>query len=1386
MRRFAILITALAVAMSALVVSQAHATGVPSNGKYLCTTGEASSSNSNPRFTITDGVVLGGNYCVDSVIIPAGVTGIGSFAFNEARLLTSITIPAGVTSIGDYAFFNAVSLTSITIPATVTSIGEYAFTSTTALNSIVVDSENITFSSIADVLFNKDATTLIRYPSGKSGTSYSIPSGITRIGSGAFSGSVSLTSITIPTGVTNIESNTFIYATKLSSINIPSSVRSIGDSAFAYASSLASVRIPSSVISIGEYAFDNATTLASVYFFGDQPSIGTNAFSNIASGPTAYITSTATGFTKTGTPLRWNGFTVETFNPNGKFLCTTGLPTTSTPNFTITDSVVTQGSNCAGSVVIPAGVTSIGDDAFAGANLLTSITIPSSVTSIGAGAFFGAAILSSVTIPTGVTSIGVDAFSFASSLTSITIPASVTSIGDSAFKSASSLASVYFLGNKPTSGINVFLNIAAGAKGYITSTATGFVAVGQTWDWLTVTANVANGTYLCTTGQPSSSIPNFTITSGVVTLGSNCVGSVVIPASVTSIGDNAFWGATSLTNITIPASVTSIGEYAFQGATSLTSITIPASVTSIGGRAFWGTTSLTSVTVQIGNPNYISDSGVLFNKLSTTLVSYPARKSGSSYSIPSSVTSIADTAFAFANSLTSITIPAGVTNIGSFAFEATTAMTSITIPAASTSIRDNAFLNASSLSSVYFLSSTAPVIGDYVFSGVAAGAKAYIAFGSTGFADVGQTWYGLTVTNYVTPDGTYDCNTGLQTSSNPNFTITDGVVHSGGSCRGSVVIPASVTSIGINAFSGSFAVTSITIPASVTRIEPYAFSGATALTTVTFGFNSQLSNIGEAAFEGANSLASITIPASVTSIGNYVFNDTTSLTAITVDSENNNFVSTDGVLFDKASTTLINYPAAKSGDSYSIPASVTRIGMNAFTYASRIINITIPPSVSSIGTSAFTSASSLANITISSNDLTIGEYAFYNLTSLKGIYFLGNAPTTVGDYAFYGAAGGAKAYVISTAKGFLKPKVKTWNGLTIATHAPDGTYLCTTGMPSSSTPNYRIIDGVVTLGSNCAGSVVIPAGVRIIGSNAFLGATSLSSVEFGSGNALVSIESNAFKGASSLTDIRQTLEMDNTASPTSVRTNKVSTTSVRATAVSTGINFPTSLVSIGDYAFSGATSLTSVTIPASVTSIGDSAFADATALVSVYFLGNKPTVGTNTFSNIASGAKAYVAPGATGFDALGTTSPLNGLIVEVVGATPTPVVDAPTPVTSTTAPVVNNSNTIIETATPAAPVVDDSAVRAAEADLVARTIGKKKSYVVKTLAKRVGIKIVSSKATVSLTVSKTSKKICVFAKSKLSTLKAGKCIVTFTVQEPTPKKGKKPKAKKTAKTLVVK
>ena len=153
--------------------------------------------------------------------------------------------------------------------------------------------------------------------------------------------------------------------------------------------------------------------------------------------------------------------------------------------FTITSGVVSAGNSCAGSAVVPADVTSIGEDAFAGAAALTSIAFDgtSSLTSIS-GAFYGAIALTSITIPASVTSIGNYAFYNARALTSITIPASVTSIGDYAFQDAISLVSVYFLGNAPaTIGTTPFLNTAAGAKALIRSGATGFTTSGTPALW---------------------------------------------------------------------------------------------------------------------------------------------------------------------------------------------------------------------------------------------------------------------------------------------------------------------------------------------------------------------------------------------------------------------------------------------------------------------------------------------------------------------------------------------------------------------------------------------------------------------------------------------------------------------------------------------------------------------------------------------------------------------------------------------------------------------------------------------------------------------------------------------------------------------------------------
>ena len=343
--------------------------------------------------------------------------------------------------------------------------------------------------------------------------------------------------------------------------------------------------------------------------------------------------------------------------------------------------------------------------------------------------------------------------------------------------------------------------------------------------------------------------------------------SITIPNSVMEIGSSAFSGCSSLTSITIPNSVTEIGVYAFKGCTSLTSITIPNSVTNIGDSTFWGCSSLTAIYVAVDNKNYTSVNGVLFNKDKTALICYPAGKTDKSYNITNSVTSIGDYAFNGCSSLTSVTIPNSVTEIGGSAFVGCASLKSITMPNSVTSIGDMAFYKCSSL-------------------------------------------------------------------------------------------------------------TSITIPDSVT-------------------------SIGSSAFSDCSKLRSITIPNSVTSIGAWAFNGCTGLTAINVAMENQNYVSPDGVLYNKDKTTIICYPAGKKGNNYKIPDGVTEIGSIAFSRCSSLTSVTIPNSVTSIGSGAFNGCTSLTRVTIPNSVTKIGWNAFSGCTSLTSIT-IPNSVISIDWYAFMG------------------------------------------------------------------------------------------------------------------------------------------------------------------------------------------------------------------------------------------------------------------------------------------------------------------------------------------------------------------------------------------------
>ena len=188
----------------------------------------------------------------------------------------------------------------------------------------------------------------------------------------------------------------------------------------------------------------------------------------------------------------------------------------------------------------------------------------------------------------------------------------------------------------------------------------------------------------------------------------------------------------------------------------------------------------------------------------------------------------------------------------------------------------------------------------------------------------------------------------------------------------SITIPSSVTSIGNSAFWDCSSLTSITIPSSVTSIGWGAFRGCRSLTSVMFQDTqenpSQLSTIEGDAFHTCTSLRSITLPSSVASIADgSVFNDSDVLTTINVDSNNSNYCSVDGVLYNKNKTELVRYPEGKGGPSFEISRTVTEIGDWAFGNCSNLTSITIPSSVTSIGRNAFNSCRNLERITIPCN-----------------------------------------------------------------------------------------------------------------------------------------------------------------------------------------------------------------------------------------------------------------------------------------------------------------------------------------------------------------------------------------------------------------------------------
>jgi hypothetical protein len=379
------------------------------------------------------------------------ITGCDKKASGEL-IIAAIIEGNPVTSIGGQAFFECTSLTSITIPDGVTSIGESAFLDCTNLTMIEVGAENVNYTDVNGVLFNKEKTVLHTYPAGKTGDNYTIPDGVTSIGDFAFFECTNLTSITIPDGVTSIGDFAFQKCTSLTSITIPDGVTSIGEGAFLDCTSLTTIEVGAENVNYADVngvLFNKEKTVLHTYPAGKTGDNYVIANSVTSIGKGAFFgCSSLTSISIPDSVITIGGYAF--------YNCT------SLTSITIPDSVTSIGegafSNCTSltSITIPDSVTSIGEGGFQGCRSLKSITISDGVTSIGDYAFRGCSSLTSITIGNGVTSIGKNAFEQCSGLTSITIGNGVTSIGDAAFEYCSRLTAVTFLGDAPKIEDNAF------------------------------------------------------------------------------------------------------------------------------------------------------------------------------------------------------------------------------------------------------------------------------------------------------------------------------------------------------------------------------------------------------------------------------------------------------------------------------------------------------------------------------------------------------------------------------------------------------------------------------------------------------------------------------------------------------------------------------------------------------------------------------------------------------------------------------------------------------------------------------------------------------------------------------------------------------------------